>query len=54
MKNYQSGWISHKFKRITGVWPRDLKPEPGPIPDFVHKIIISEQIKYSYSKKRAA
>jgi len=50
-KGYQSGWVSHKYRRITGVWPKGLDYVAGPIPDFVQKIIVSEQIKYS--KRRA-
>ena len=50
-KGYQTGWVSHRYKRITGVWPKGLEFRPGPMPEFVQKIILSEQIKYSRGKR---
>jgi superfamily II DNA/RNA helicase len=51
-RGYQAGWCQHKYKRITGVWPKNLDFVAGPIPDFVERIILSEQIKYA--KRKAA
>lgn len=50
-KGYQQGWTAHKYKRITGVWPKGLDYTPGPMIDFVHRIIVSEQIKFSRGRK---
>lgn len=50
-KGYQTGWIAHKYRRITGVWPKGLEFKPGPMPEFVQNIIKSEQIKYSKGRK---
>lgn len=50
-KGYQAGWVAHKYKRITGVWPKGLEFRPGPMPEFVQKIIVAEQIRYSKGKR---
>ena len=46
-KGYKLGWVAHKYKRIVGVWPQNLEYVPGPIPEFVNKMIVHEQIKYA-------
>lgn len=50
-KGYQTGWTQHKYKRITGVWPKGLDYKPGPMLDFVQNIIVSEQIKYAKGRR---
>jgi len=53
MKGYQSGWIAHKYREITGVWPRGLSDQPGPMMPDVHKHIVHSRIRFAKGQAKA-
>lgn len=48
---YQSGWISHKYKERLGVWPKNMKDDPKPPSRETLNWIRSRQIAFSKSKR---
>jgi superfamily II DNA or RNA helicase len=52
-RGYQSGWASHKFKEMFGVWPDYYKDAPLCEPDTeMLSWIKSRQIAHAHSKRR--
>ena len=51
-RGYQSGWVSHKYKEITGVWPVGLDDKSGPVNDLVRNHLLHGAIKYQKSQER--
>ena len=53
-KNYAKGWVAHKYREKTGVWPRGME-DIGPIaPTQEFRNWMKHlAIKFSHSKKRA-
>lgn len=49
---YKSGWASHKYKKLTGVWPKGLIELPKDPSANIINFIKHEAIKYAYSKKK--
>lgn len=51
-RGYQDGWIAYKYKSMTGVWPKGLQRVSGPIPDYVQKKVLADQIRWSKRRKQ--
>ena len=51
-RGYQDGWIAWTYKSMTGVWPKGLQRVSGPIPDYVQKKVLEDQILWSKRRKQ--
>lgn len=48
---YSSGWVAHKYKKLFGVWPRQMSETlETPTPEF-RSWLKSEQIRYAKQRK---
>lgn len=52
-KGYQSGWIAHKYKELTGVWPRGMEEISGPMRTDVYNHIVSSRIRWAKGQGKA-
>lgn len=50
-KGYLDGWVSHKYRAMTGVWPRGMKEIPGPMIETVRKWFAHEHFKSGKASK---
>jgi hypothetical protein len=51
-RNYQRGWVNHKYREKFGIWPRNMREEPS-IPSYqTMNWITSKNIAYAKSKFR--
>lgn len=51
---YDDGWVSHKYRDLTAVWPNDPRLRQAPMVEPTDEIaswIRSQQIRYAYSKR---
>lgn len=46
------GWVSHKYKEKTGVWPKDLQKYPRVPSPEMRKWIQSQNIRFAKSRKK--
>jgi DNA repair protein RadD len=52
-RNYNRGWISHKYKEKFGVWPRDLAEVPSPPSMPVLNWVRSRNIAWAKTRRVA-
>lgn len=55
-KKYSSGWVSHKYKSLFGVWPKGMIDTPSEPKPEMRRWLVSEAIRFAKSLevKRAA
>lgn len=49
-KGFQSGWVAHTYRGMTGVWPKDLRWVPGEVSENVRSFVTHKLIQHSRSK----
>lgn len=53
-KGYQSGWVAHKYKEITGVWPRGMTDVSGAMRADVFNHIVHSRICFAKGQQKRA
>lgn len=52
-KQYQPGWVSHKFRAIFRVWPRGMKDVPAEPTPELRSWLQSQQIRHAKGREKA-
>ncbi len=51
-KGYSSGWVSHKYRSMFGVWPRNMREVPAAPSAELLSWLKSEQIRFAKAREK--
>jgi len=50
-RGYSSGWLAHKYREYTGVWPKNMKKIPMEAGSEIRNFVRSQDIRFYKGKK---